>query len=235
MNELIKTILTNNDYTFDERINAYQYDNKSYMFLESINAHQLEEVKTKNSLNNCDWYNEFLSKFNERIKINGYPALEKNSSLLILVESSSIDDLDKLKSQILLIEEDQFFLKKHVLIYTPSSFSAISRDTSNEGLQSKVNDKNLFKDFMDKGLTDDMEVYILVLQLFIKLPFLKLNFDEAEFKELNEKLNDALSENNEKEKYYKLLDEVAGFKSIDFLDEESENKIDNLINLLSND
>lgn len=233
MKTLVQTILTNNYFVFEEQINGFQRENNSYFFFRTIGSDQLEEVKNRSTLNESTWYCEFLSHFNEVCSGSNYPALEKNSSLIVLVNSTSITEIERLQSQILLIEEDQFYVKKYVIVYTPNALEKISEFTSNEQLQIAVNNKAIFNHILSSGFTQECEDYILLLQLFIKLPFLTLKFSEDEFVTLPEKLNTDLG--NDYSIFQQLLSSYIQFQDIDFLSLESESNINNLLKVLTND
>lgn len=233
MEKLINTILVNNGFSYNETINSFQFEDKAYFFTQTISSDKLEEIKNRSSLDKCEWYKSFLSDFNELCRKNEYPSLEKNSSLLILVESNSIEDLERLQSQILLLEEDQFFVKKYIIIYTATGLSKISELSSNEELQSRINNSQSFEKLMKDGLSQDLEEYLILLQLFIKLPFLKLKSEEDSFVDLQEKLKDALS--TDLKVYEEVLASTGNLLKLDFLDMESDTEIDNLLTLLTND
>jgi len=233
METLISSILTNNGFIFNDTINGYHLEDKAYFFTRIIGSDELEEIKNKSSMDDSTWYQEFISSFNAICENTDYPALEKNSSLLVIVEALSITDLDRLQSQILLLEEDQFYIKKYVIVFTKSSFAKISELTSNEQLQSAVNNSKSFNSLMTQGLSQEIEDYLLLLQLFIKLPFLKLRFENETFIGLPEKLRKVLS--TDMEIYERLLDFSEELHKLNFLDSESDSGIDNLITLVSND
>lgn len=233
MEKLINTILANNGYNYNEAIKGFQLENKAYFFNETISSDKLEEIKNRSSLDNCEWYQSFLSHFNELCRKNEPPSLEKNSSLLILVESTSIEDLERLQSQILLLEEDQFFVKKYIIIYTTTGLSKISELSSNEELQSRIDNYQLFEKLMKDGLSQDLEEYLILLQLFIKLPFLKLKSEQDSFVGLREKLRDVLS--TDLKVYEEILASTEKLQKLDFLDMESDTEIDNLLTLLTDD
>ena len=233
METLIKTILTNNSFVFNEEIHGFEKEKKSYFFTETITAEQLQEIKNKTFLNESEWYHEFLSQFNEACNKENYSALEKNSSLIILVNSSNITEIERLQSQILLIEEDQFYVKKYVIVYTSNALEKISDSISNEQLLTAVNNKTAFQSILSNGLTQEQEDYLLLLQVFIKLPFLSLKFNEEEFVTLSEKLNTVLV--NDYSIFQKLLSSYEPIKNLDFLSTESESEINNLLTLLTND
>lgn len=233
MEAIIKTILTNNNFIFNEEINGFQEESKSYYFVKKIDSDQLEHVRNKTLLNESDWYREFLTHFNQSCSKGNYPALEKNSSLIILVNSANIEEIERLQTQILLIEEDQFYVKKYVIVYTSVALGKISNHTTNEQLQGAVNNKIAFQSILSNGFSREQEDYLLLLQIFIKLPFLTLKFNEDEFITLEEKLNKKLD--SDYFIFQELLSSNEQFQNIDFLSLESENDINNLLTLLTND
>lgn len=233
MEQLIKNILTNNDFSYNEQIRGYELSDKSYFFIETIGIDQLEEIKSKNSLRECTWYQVFISSFNEACEIPEYSSIEKNSALLILVECGSMENLNQFQSQILLLEEDQFFVKKYVFIYTTNALSKIPQTITNENLQVLVRNSASFEVFRKNGIIDQIDDYIVVLQLFIKLPFLKLKFEDNDFVGLGEKLRISLT--TDLPIYQNLIERFDDFKMIDFIAEVSETDIDNLIASLGND
>jgi len=230
MKTLINKILENSGFQFNDELQGYQQADKSFYFYTTLVADQLAEVKDKNSLNKSEWYQSFLLNFNELCQSDKYPALEKNSSLLIFVEGSSITELSSLQSQILLLEEDQFFLKKYVIYYTSSAFEKIKDLSLNEELLEKVNDKERFDKLMKNGLSDEIEDYVLILQLFIKLPFLKLKFNEDNYVALSDKLKNLLS--NDFELYCNVINSYQSLINIDFESPESNEEIDFFLNLI---
>jgi len=230
MKTLINKILENSGFQFNDELQGYQQADKSFYFYTTLVADQLAEVKDKNSLNKSEWYQSFLLNFNELCQSDKYPALEKNSSLLIFVEGSSITELSSLQSQILLLEEDQFFLKKYVIYYTSSAFEKIKDLSLNEELLEKVNDKERFDKLMKNGLSDEIEDYVLILQLFIKLPFLKLKFNEDNYVALSDTLKTLLS--NEFELYCNVINSYQSLINIDFESPESNEEIDFFLNLI---
>jgi hypothetical protein len=233
METLINKILSNNHYILDEVINGYSHENKSYFFIRTIGGDELEEIKSKALLDEQTWYGAFVSEFKENTDKPNYFSLEKNSSLIVLVEASSINDIERLQSQILLIEEDQFFVKKYVIIYTRTALSKISNFTTNLQFLNAVNNRGAFQSILANGFNTDQEDFILLLQLFIKLPFLTLQFNEDDFISLHEKLINVLE--NDYSIFRQLIADQEQLLDIDFLSIDSENEIDNLLTLLTYD
>ncbi|WP_254527497.1 MULTISPECIES: ABC-three component system middle component 1 [unclassified Sphingobacterium] len=233
MEAIIKTILYNNNFIFNEEINGFQEESKSYYFVKKIDSDQLEQVRNKTILNESEWYREFLTHFNQSCSKENYPALEKNSSLIVLVNSANIAEIERLQTQILLIEEDQFYVKKYVIVYTSDALEKISNYTSNEELQGAVNNKIAFQNILSNGLSKEQEDYLLLLQIFIKLPFLTLKFNEDEFITLEEKLKKKLGDDYSI--FQELLKSDEQIQNLDFSSIENESEINNLLTLLTND
>ncbi|MFP3595755.1 ABC-three component system middle component 1 [Chryseobacterium sp. SIMBA_029] len=233
MKTLIENILNNNGFVFKDEINGFHQENKSYFFIKEINSDILETVKSRESLNESEWYRAFLTQFNELCSKENFSAVEKNSSLIILVAAGDITVIEQLQSQILLIEEDQFYVKKYVIVYTENALEKNSGFVTNEQLQRAVNNKTIFQNILIKGFTQENEDYIVLLQIFIKLPFLALKFNEEEFITLGEKLKIKLEDHYTT--YQELLSSYEQIENLDFLSEESESEINNLFTLITND
>lgn len=235
MKTLTATILENNSFVFEEKINGFHKDMSSFFFIEEIRSEELKIIKDKSTLDNCDWYKKYLESFSNTCKSTTYSALEKNSSLIILVQANDITEIQQLQSQILLIEEDRFFVKKYIIVYTSGSLAKIRENKTNAQLQSELNNQTAFLNILNNGFTSDNEDYILVLQLFIKLPFLVLNFSEDQFTTLLEKLKINLDDDYSTVQY--LVNNGNEINQLDFLDpkESMEESINKLIKELNYD
>lgn len=233
MEKIVKNILVNNNFKLNNKINGFNYEDISYFFIKKLSIKDLKEINSVDALNRNKIYQDFLSKFKKLRDLDEYPAISKNSTLLFLIESDDITDLELYRPNILLIEEDQFFLKKNVLMFTPSSIEKIDKDISNTTLIDKLNNCALFDQYKDEGLCKDIEDYMVVIQLFIKLPFLNIDLQDNRFISLDKKLQDNL-----KEDYNIYLDLVGSFEEYNKLnlsDDASDESIETLLKLLEND
>jgi hypothetical protein len=168
----------------------YKEHDEEYYFLseyteQELNDYFLDSGRTKSFFD----YLEVSQK--------EHPNVKKNSSQIIFVEVESlVDDFKELKNQIYRIEEDEFFLKKYILLYTAKTIEGLKTLSTNE-LQKRLYDLESFDNFFSKGLGDDIDTeYFLLTQLFIKLPFIKLSEAQKDFKPLDEIINQQLSAKN---------------------------------------
>lgn len=100
--------------------------------------------------------------------------VEKNTSLIICVKVKNIkDEIGKIRNNILSIEEDDYWFKKYIIVYSDSSIPVITdiidiKDYFNKLLL----DNEVFTDYKNDIYLN--EGYFLTIQLFLKLPFLNV-------------------------------------------------------------
>lgn len=234
MIQLLKNIFKeNNIIEIEEKKECFTYEKKSFFF--NINIQESELVKIKNSeslYNNVD-FKDILKVYKDLVSTSGINQIEKNSSLIVTVKCEDLRSLTDLQQQILLIEENEFFFKKYVILYTDESISELSESPTINFLQEKLNDFEKFDKYSDEGYTSELAEYMVVLQLFIKLPFLKLTFSQDEYFDLTNKLKNSLS--NDSLIYENLVKNINKFEAIDFTNEEVGKEIEELLKLLNDD
>jgi hypothetical protein len=196
----------------------YKEHDEEYYFLSEYGKDELGKY-----FSNSDRSQSFFNYLESSQK--DYPNVKKNSSQIIFVEVKSlVDDFKKLKNQIYKIEEDEFFLKKYILLYTSKTIEGLKTLSINE-LQKRLYNLKSFDNFFSKGLADDIDTeYFLLTQLFIKLPFIKLSEGKKEFEPLDEIINQQLSENKLEDFQRRLFmdnqDEESPYEKLDCLEPE---------------
>ncbi|MGQ4038334.1 ABC-three component system middle component 1 [Streptococcus dysgalactiae] len=110
----------------------------------------------------------------ERLSVKSeHENIKKNTSLFILVK---VDDLkgafedEKIQKSILLIEEDYYYFRKFVLLYTQNGLSDLRDKATNEALY------NYLESHID-DFEEDMffnESYFMAMEIGVKLPFFTL-------------------------------------------------------------
>ncbi|HEL1085193.1 TPA: hypothetical protein TVG21_001406, partial [Streptococcus equi subsp. zooepidemicus] len=110
----------------------------------------------------------------ERLSVKSeHENIKKNTSLFILVE---VDELkgafedEKIQKSILLIEEDYYYFRKFVLLYTQDGLSDLRDKAANEALY------NYLESHID-DFEEDMffnESYFMAMEIGVKLPFFTL-------------------------------------------------------------
>lgn len=125
---------------------------------------------------------------------SGYLGLSKNTSLIILWEIDSHDDLDKKRKVIHEIEEDPYQLKKYVLWYTAEELEELNDvldDNSYSSIQDVILDTEEFSNF--KTIQNASSYYSLLSRIFIKIPALNVEVNVEKLYDLQEKINESLS------------------------------------------
>ena len=237
MEQLLNKILLECDYRKVETddLPYYTKENKSFFFLLGINHSDFIKIKSQNDFKNNEQYKSLLGKFNQKINRSELAAIEKNYSLIIFIKSEDLPfSLLNYQQQSLLLEEDEYFFKKYVIFYTDPSISELIISSPVVSLlQEKVNNTTNFEIIANEGYKTELAEYLIIVQLFIKLPFLKLSFGLEGYKTLNEKLVDGLA--NLMDLYHIFLKKEPEIKAIDFMNIEHEQAIEELIKLLPND
>ncbi|WP_149277646.1 ABC-three component system middle component 1 [Pareuzebyella sediminis] len=220
----------NND---TEALHFTKEDRVHYFVLE-IRYEDFSELKSISSFwETNEAYKKFKKEF-DRIVVEDSSTAEKNSSLIVLVKVDSLEKLERHKQQILLLEEDEHHFKKFVILYSENALVSISElATSIAALQEKVTENERFEKFFANGYSKELDDYLLLLQLFIKLPILKLKSGGESFKPIDQRINETLGEANLEiyKQIRELREELINF---DFTNGPEE-KLDDYINAISND
>jgi len=198
----------------------YEEHDEEYYFLSEYTA---------NELNDYFLDSDRTKSFFDYLEVSQkeHPNVKKNSSQIIFVNVDSlVDDFKTLKNQIYRIEEDEFFLKKYILLYTSEALEVLQKLSINE-LQERLYDLESFDKFFTKGLDQADKIdpkYFLLTQLFIKLPFIKLSEGKKEFEPLDKIINQQLSENKLEDFQRRLFidnqDEESPYEKLDCLEPE---------------
>lgn len=230
MEELLKQILTETDHK-PKNINVpcFSYHDKTFYFWINIEESRLRQFKNKDDYREDPNYKTVLEAYSKEVNAGEQHALEKNASLIVLVKCADISALTSLQQQILLMEEDEYFFKKYVILYTFDSISQLTSEIIVSYLRSKVNDPDKFNSFSTAGYTSELAEYLVVLQLFIKLPFLKLEHGDEKFTSLDQKIK--LSLNDTQSFYDSLIEQSSDLLQIDFTDPSHDDRINALVDL----
>lgn len=234
MERIIKQLLIESAYVDKtEGISFYSKDDKSFFFIVNIPETDFTPLKNKDLIKENRQYKAVMDGFKTIINSGDNITIEKNSSLIVLVNCSSINAIENLQQQILLFEEDQYFFKKYVILYTDSSISGLTTTLLIPELRTKINDNTAFSRFAREGYQEDIAQYLVIMQLFIKLPFLNLGHGTEGFISLNQKITSVL--NTEESLYASLLSQSEELMQIDFSNPEDEARINELLSILPHD
>lgn len=159
----------------------------------------------------------------------------KNLSLIISLKIDNINNFEDYKNDILKVEEDEYFFRKYVLVYDEVGGNEFfKRFTSNKILDELNNFlwKMDFDEFRKNKYNSSFNW--LIIQLFIKLPFLRINNIHNEtLQNLTETINKFLEEKKLKQlDDFVLNSEKWSLKEYNILDIENL-EIENFFNNLS--
>lgn len=234
MERIIKQLLNECAYVEKtEGITFYSKEDKSFFFTVQISEEAFIPLKSKDLIKENQQYKTVMDGFKSMINSGDRNTIEKNSSLLVLVKCSSIEAIENLQQQILLFEEDQYFFKKYVILYTDVSISGLTATPLIPDLRTKINHNRTFNRFAKEGYHSEIAEYLVVLQLFIKLPFLILDHGTEGFTSLIQKITSVL--NTDASLYESLLSHSGELGQVDFSKSEDEAKINELLSILPHD
>jgi hypothetical protein len=238
MIKIIRNILLETGHEVHEinKETAY-YSNKdiAYFFILNLELSEIVDIKNYSDFERNEKYKSLESHFNELVKKGQSNTLEKNTSLIILVKCNTLISIEKHQQPILLIEEDEYFFKKYVILYSESAIQGLYNYSPLVPLlQEKVKNEASYNTYASEGYNDEIAEYLVVLQLFIKLPFLKLSFVKENYKLLGHIISEAL-EGDLESTYNNLILYSKQIEEIDFSKEDNEDSIEELLRLLPND
>lgn len=208
MIEKIRLLFNENKYTqIDKNIGdeiCFTKEEREYLFVKDYSQ---EDFK---SFFSCDKTKSLIDYF-DKLKIE-YSNAEKNSSLIIFVKLDNLEtEYDLIENQILAIEEDEYFFRKYVIVYKDDMIEELPNENITNFINQIVTDSNI-DDFRKEKFQDAL--YFLVLQLFVKLPFLKYVPKYNDFKSIQSILDDKLDDS------LKEVDQL--FDELDLMNEEEE-------------
>ena len=169
MKNLIMNFLQNNQFDcVDTSFQLYTNQSKSEYFI--LSRYSDEEL---HNFFDDDKTSQIIKEF-ERLSLKSeHENIKKNTSLFILVEVDNLKEAfedEKIQRSILLIEEDYYYFRKFVLLYTQNRLSDLRDKTTNEAVYSYL-ESNI------DAFEEDMffsESYFMAMEIGVKLPFFTL-------------------------------------------------------------
>lgn len=171
---------------------ATNEDYYSMLFKESEDYFIVAEYESSELV---DFFNtpktkSILSYFQSEKEKNS--AINKNTSLIILVKTESpTETLETHKNNIFNIEEDEYILRKYVILYTEEGLGKIEGKSINE-LNEIVKNVNRFLKYQEYETRYQDEAYFLVMQLFVKLPPLSFTGYDNDFENIRDRIDSSI-------------------------------------------
>ena len=169
MRDIVIKFLQNNyfnqlDTEFDFYTNS---QNSEYFIVSQYSPDELHNFFDDNQTS------QVIKEF-ERLSVKSeHENIKKNTSLFILVEVDILKEAfedEKIQKSILLIEEDYYYFRKFVLLYTQDGLSDLRDKATNEALYN-------YLEFNIDAFEEDMffsESYFMAMEIGVKLPFFTL-------------------------------------------------------------
>lgn len=169
MRDIIIKFLQNNHFNqLDTEFDFYTNSQNSEYFV--VSQYSPDEL---NNFFDDDKTSQVIKEF-ERLSLKSeHENIKKNTSLFILVEVDNLKEAfedEKLQRSILLIEEDYYYFRKFILLYTQNGLSDLRDKETNEMLYTYLNAN------IDNFETDMFfsESYFIAMEIGVKLPFFTL-------------------------------------------------------------
>lgn len=201
MKSLIKKILEEKGFSIDESILedesgllSRRTENNKFDFL-TVMFISKDEIRSEIIKDKIESY--LLKIIETQQTIVG---IEKNLSLLLLLEVDSLEYSKEIAPLIYDIEEDPYDFKKYVLVYTKEQVSLLeSYKATLEGdilpfLNNILNNSQAFSKFKNNEESEDVLIYDLVSKLFIKIPFLNIENHQQTITNLFEEIVENIQE-----------------------------------------
>ncbi len=238
MNEIVKKIFTESSHeenTTEDGITYFSYKDVTYYFLLELEQMEFDGIRKFSDFEENVNYKKLKSNFDILVAQGKSNTMEKNSSLIVMIKCDSLQYIETYQQQIFLLEEDEYFFKKYVVIYSEESIKDFKQvEHIIPLLQEKVNKEEKFEAYRNKGYQVELEEYLITLQFFIKFPFLKMVLTGDIFKSLERKIADELGAGLES-LYDQIVERFDDISSLQFENEESTDSIEKILKILPND
>ncbi|CTH33004.1 hypothetical protein ERS044067_02645 [Streptococcus pneumoniae] len=169
MRDIVIKFLQNNHFNqLDTEFDFYtNSQNSEYFIVSQYSSNELHNFFDD------DKTSQVIKEF-ERLSLKSeHENIKKNTSLFILVEVDNLKEAfedEKLQRSILLIEEDYYYFRKFILLYTQNGLSDLRDKETNEMLYTYLNANiNIFE--IDMFFS---ESYFIAMEIGVKLPFFTL-------------------------------------------------------------
>ena len=123
-----------------------------------------------------------VSLFEACNQIETSPELDKNLSMLILWDTGGNLELHTMKKQLVAIEEDPYFFKKHVLYFSNAELTELQRQIDGQPITEFLNNyipsQEAFLTYKNNSMTQSWQA--LMYRMAMKVPFIHINVNENE-------------------------------------------------------
>ena len=173
-------------------------ENREYFFVVNYKPFDLQNFFEDEKTTRIILSQRKLSEANESIA--------KNTSLIIYVEVNDLESfLKKNRAVIYKIEEDEYYFRKYVIIYTKGSINQLREsDDFNKKMQEILSESGRIDRFEDIYYRD--EEFHVVMQLYTKIPYLFYDAGNREFLSISKQIEDRLLQKKLSGEYRRILE-----------------------------
>ena len=165
---IIKFLQNNHFNQVDREFDFYTNSQNSEYFI--LSQYSPDEL---NNFFDDDKTSQVIKEFERVSLIVEHENIKKNTSMFILVEVDDLKEIfedEKVQQSILLIEEDYYYFRKFIILYTQNGLLDLLDKDTNEMLYTYL-ESNI------DAFEDDMffsESYFMAMEIGVKLPFFTL-------------------------------------------------------------
>ena len=169
MRDIIIKFLQNNHFNqVDREFDFYTNSQNSEYFI--LSQYSPDEL---NNFFDDDKTSQVIKEFERVSLIVEHENIKKNTSMFILVEVDDLKEIfedEKVQQSILLIEEDYYYFRKFIILYTQNGLLDLRDKDTNEMLYTYLESNiDAFEDVMFFR-----ESYFMAMEIGVKLPFFTL-------------------------------------------------------------
>ena len=235
MNSFLQQILEqHNFHKCDEHLELWGGDGNEFFLIQEYNR---EDFKSSSEggvdFFTCEQTNKLISCF-EKLNDN---KIKKNTSLFVTIKVDELkQSYESLRSMIMKVEEDEYYFRKYVILYTEEGLSRLNsniEDLLNYIQSTSPEGEYLFDKFESDMFFDTS--YFIAMQLIIKLPFVSLHHSDNHFEIVENKIQariDMEELNDHKKQVDDILEIFSGVDIGKQLEDEASGLLDSLNQIL---
>ena len=235
MNSFLQQILgQHNFHKCDEHLELWGGDGNEFFLIQEYNREDFKSSSEGGAdFFTCEQTNKLISCF-EKLNDN---KIKKNTSLFVTIKVDELkQSYESLRSMIMKVEEDEYYFRKYVILYTEEGLSRLNsniEDLLNYIQSTSPEGEYLFDKFESDMFFDTS--YFIAMQLIIKLPFVSLHHSDNHF-EIVENIIQSRIEMEGLNDHKKQVDDILEiFSRVDIrkqLEDEASGLLDSLNQIL---
>ena len=235
MNSFLQQILEqHNFHKCDEYLELWGGEGSEFFLIQEYDK---EDFKSSSEggvdFFTCAQTNQLISYFEE---LND-DKIKKNTSLFVTIKVDELkQSYESLKNMIMKVEEDEYYFRKYVMLYTEGGLSRLNsniEDLLNYIQSTSPEGEPLFDKFESNMFFDTS--YFIAIQLIIKLPFVSLPHSDNHFEIVENKIQSRIEMeglNAHKKQVDDILEIFSGVDIRKRLDDEASALMDSLNQIL---